>query len=264
MKEAESSPLLSQINNWAQPQLISLIFVTIVLIVFSIIIYFKVKKVKPNEAPYGIALLSEQYVSFVDDNFQAITNGKIDKVSPYIFSLLTFLVLGNILGIFGLEAVVTSYSVPLTLALVTWLGTYVIAIIFQKWRKLKKYAKLTLPLDLLSEITPLISLSFRIFGNVIGGSTFLFLVYYVTGYIWGFIPIVGEVNLLGAVIAPAFNLYFDLFSGLIQAYVFTLLTMVYWTLETDVPEKKEKRKKRKSKASSKKEALSQEKNLQTV
>ncbi|WP_156768864.1 F0F1 ATP synthase subunit A [[Mycoplasma] mobile] len=258
----EENILLSQINNWIQPQLISLIFVTLVLILISVVVYFKVKKVKPNESPYGVALLSEQYVTFVDDNFQAITGGKIDKVGPYIFTLITFLVVGNILGIFGLEPITTSYSVPLTLALITWLGTYVIAIIFQKWRKLRKYLKVTLPFILIGEFSPIISLSFRIFGNIIGGSTILFLIYFVTGYIWGFIPIIGQVNLLGAVLAPALNLYFDLFGGLIQAYLFTILTMVFWTLETDIPEKKKKKILRKDIAS--KTTLENEKKLQLV
>jgi F-type H+-transporting ATPase subunit a len=37
----------------------------------------------------------------------------------------------------------------------------------------------------------------------------------------------GKVNLLAALIAPPFHIYFDLFSGVVQAFVFTLLTIVY-------------------------------------
>ena len=38
-------------------------------------------------------------------------------------------------------------------------------------------------------------------------------------------------NLLGGLTAPPIHMYFDLLCGLVQALVFTLLTMVYWSLE---------------------------------
>ena len=81
-------------------------------------------------------------------------------------------------------------------------------------------------------MAPLISLSFRLFGNILGGSIIISLLYYVANKAWALIPIIGEVNLLGSLITPVFHAYFDIFNGVIQAYVFTLLTMLYWSLET--------------------------------
>lgn len=220
--------LLKDWNYWNQPQLLTLVYVTILLTVLSIIVYIKVKKVKPDEAPQGVALIAEQYVGIFSNEFKGVTEGKIDRVGPYIFTLFTFLLVGNTVGFIGLEPAVSSYSVSLTLGLISWIGIYVFGIIYQKLMFFKRFQN---PIDLIGQFSPLISISFRIYGNIIGGSIIVFMIYWLTNVIWSKIPYIGEVNLLGMVIAPVFHLYFDAFGGLIQAYVFALLTSIYWTQE---------------------------------
>lgn len=220
--------LTENLLQWWQPQLLSLVYVTILLSVISIVVYFKVKKVKPDEAPNGIVFFAEQYVGLFNNEFAGISEGKIDRVGPYLFTLFTFLLVGNTAGIIGLEPPVTSYSVSLTLGLVSWIGIYVFGIIYQKLSFFKRYIN---PIELVSQFSPLISISFRIFGNIIGGSVIMYMIYWLTSIIWGFIPVVGEVNLLGMIVAPWFHMYFDIFDGIIQAYVFALLTAIYWSQE---------------------------------
>jgi len=41
------------------------------------------------------------------------------------------------------------------------------------------------------------------------------------------IPVVGEFNFLGVILAPALHVYFDIFSGLIQTYIFIMLTTIF-------------------------------------
>ena len=211
-----------------QPQIFSLTLVTLILVIFAIVVYKKVKKQEPNKAPEGFLLVTEQYVMGVSNLFKEATGGAISKPEPYIFTLITFLALSNLMGLLGLEPPSTSYSVTLTLALVSWVGIYVVGLMYQKLRFFSKFKN---PAELIGQFAPLISLSFRLFGNMIGGSVIMYLIYTVTGSLWSKIPVIGELNLLGSIIAPAFHFYFDLFDGLIQAFVFTLLTMVYWTLE---------------------------------
>lgn len=216
-----------------QPQIFTLLLVTLILVVFSIVIYKKVKKQEINKAPQGILLFTEQYVMGVDNLFKEATSGKLQKPAPYIFTLMTFLLLGNLLGLIGLEPPTTSYSVTLTLGLISWIGIYIVGIIYQRLHFFKKFLN---PTEIIGQFSPLISISFRIFGNMIGGSTIMYLLYNITGWIWGMIPVVGEMNLLGPMLTPFFHVYFDIFDGLIQAFVFTLLTMIYWTLEAETPE----------------------------
>lgn len=73
----------------------------------------------------------------------------------------------------------------------------------------------------------------------------MYMIYLVTGYLWGLIPIIGDVNLLGMIVAPWFHIYFDIFGAMVQAYVFALLTGIYWSQEVEkgeiiMLEKKEK------------------------
>lgn len=215
---------------WWQPQLLTLIYVTVVLTILSIIVYFKVKKVEPNKTPKGIAFLAEQYVGIFDIEFHGISQGKIDRVGPYIFTLFSFLIVGDTAGLIALEPVVTSYSVSLTLGLITWIGTYVFGIIYQKLYFFSRYLN---PIELIGQFSPLISISFRIFGNILGGTVLMYMIYLLTSYIWGLIPIIGEVNLLGMIVAPWFHIYFDIFGAMVQAYVFALLTGIYWSQEVE-------------------------------
>lgn len=229
--EANNSNVLTKnLFVWWQPQLLTLIYITVVLVILSIVVYIKVKKVSPDKAPTGVAFLAEQYVGIFDNEFYGLSNGKIDRVGPYIFTLISFLIVGNTAGLIALEPVVTSYSVALTLGLITWIGIYVFGIMHQKLQFFKKYIN---PIELIGQFSPLISISFRIFGNILGGAILVCLIYVFTGYIWSFIPIIGDVNLLGMVVAPWFHMYFDLFESMVQSYVFALLTCIYWSQEVE-------------------------------
>lgn len=215
-----------------QSQIFTLILVVLVLVTLSIVIYLKVKKQKVDEAPKGVLLIAEQYVGMISKMYEEGA-GQLQKPAPYIFTLITFLGVGNIFGVFGLSSITSSYSVALLLALITWIGTYVIGLTYHRFRFFKKWLN---PIDFIGQFAPLISLSFRIFGNIVGGSIIVYLLYTVTGTMWGYIPFIGEVNILGSLIAPAFHVYFDLFGALVQAYVFTLLTLTYWSMEAGEPE----------------------------
>ena len=73
---------------------------------------------------------------------------------------------------------------------------------------------LWLPINLISEIAVPISLSLRLFANVLSGTVIMALVYTLLSKF--------------AIAWPAFlHVYFDLFSGAIQTYVFCMLTMTY-------------------------------------
>ena len=135
----QNNKLTENLFVWWQPQLVTLIYITVVLVVLAIVVYFKVQKVKPDQAPKGIAFLAEQYVGLFDREFYSLSAGKIDRVGPYIFTLVSFLIVGNTAGLIALEPVVTSYSVALTLGLITWIGIYVFGILYQKLRFFKQY-----------------------------------------------------------------------------------------------------------------------------
>ncbi|WP_324672317.1 F0F1 ATP synthase subunit A [Mycoplasma sp. 888] len=225
---------------WNQPQMLSLVVTVFIVLIICLVVYFKVSKIKPNEAPKGVALIAEGYVKFIGKTFDDATGGtQVQNARYYILTLATFILIGNLTAVFGLEPIVTSYSVPLTLALMSWLGIFVCGAVYRKWRYLKSFIN---PLDLPGKVSPLISLSFRIYGNVIGGSTVIFLFYSFCGWIWT--KVTGSSNqqfFFGLILSPALHFYFDLFGSTLQAYIFSLLTLVYWTIESTAGEVKPKK-----------------------
>ena len=88
------------------------------------------------------------------------------------------------------------------------------------------------PFNIISEIATPISMAFRHFGNVASGSVITTLVYaalaalshIVLGWLPGFL---GNIPLFQLGIPAILSIYFDLFSGCLQAYIFTMLTMMY-------------------------------------
>ena len=90
---------------------------------------------------------------------------------------------------------------------------------------------LLLPLNVLSEFSVPISMTFRHYGNVMSGSVIGVLLSaalaglsnLVLGWLPGFL---GEIPFLGIGIPAVLSLYFDIFSGCMQAYIFATLTML--------------------------------------
>ncbi|WP_425381197.1 F0F1 ATP synthase subunit A [Spiroplasma endosymbiont of Polydrusus pterygomalis] len=213
------------------PQLITILITTVFISVISYIYYYKVKRMKADEDPRGIVLVVELIIKAVEKIVVDVLGIKYKNLTIYLLYVMGYILIGNWLSIIGLEPQASSYTVTLSMALVTFIGIYYIAIKFQKFLFLKKF--IINPLELITQFAPLISLSFRLFGNILGGSIILAMLYGVTGEIWSNIPIIGQVNLLIGVIGPFLHIYFDLFTGSIQALIFGTLTLVYWKLQMD-------------------------------
>ena len=77
-------------------------------------------------------------------------------------------------------------------------------------------------------ISPLISLSMRLFGNILSGSILMYLVYSLTGWLSSFII---DFNFLGPIVAPILHAYFDIFAGCIQTLVFVTLSSILIMME---------------------------------
>lgn len=227
--------LLSGLPNWnylqIMPQLVTIFITTVFIVVISYIYYYKVKRMKADEEPRGIVLVVELVIKSVEKIVVDVLGTKYKNLTIYLLYVMGYILIGNWLSIIGFESQSSMYTVTLSMAMVTFVGIYFVGIKFQKLLFFKKF--IINPLELITQFAPLISLSFRLFGNILGGSIILTMLYSVTGVIWGEIPIIGQMNLLIGVIGPFLHIYFDLFAGSIQALIFGTLTLVYWKLQMD-------------------------------
>ena len=105
------------------------------------------------------------------------------------------------------------------------------------------------PLNIISEVATPISMAFRHYGNVLSGSVICVLIAVgfqglsklVLGWLPGFL---GEFPFLRVGIPAVLSMYFDIFSGCLQAYIFAMLTMLYVADAFNVDEFELRRKRR--------------------
>lgn len=215
-----------------QAEVISILIVSVIIIALVLVMYQSVKKADPYQKPQGLALVAIMIVESLNkltkDN---VKDKSAPKYAPYIGVLAFYILLSNIIGLLGITQPTKNFSVTLTLALITFILIQRASI---KHNGIGSYIKgffdphpLFFIMNFFGTVAPVVSMSVRLFGNITSGSIILLLVYGFTAYISSFIPIIGQINLIGPFIAPFLHFYFDLFVGAIQMFIFISLTTVF-------------------------------------
>ena len=88
------------------------------------------------------------------------------------------------------------------------------------------------PLNIISEVATPLSMAFRHYGNVLSGSVIAVLIgsalQSASNALFGWLPgFLGDIPFLQFGLPAVLSIYFDVFSGLLQAYIFAMLTMMY-------------------------------------
>ena len=201
---------------WITTTHVSVLIVMLILIGFGIVA--RRTMLKATEVPGTFQNVIELAVEMLN-NMVMGTMGKCGKrFVNYIGTIFIFILISNISGLFGLRPPTADYGVTLPLGLLTFTLIH-----FNKF----KYQKVSgvikglcdpwpfwAPINMIGDVAVPISLSLRLFANVLSGTVMMALVYGLLSKI--------------AIIWPAvLHVYFDLFSGAIQTYVFCMLTMTY-------------------------------------
>lgn len=174
------------------------------------------------------------------DNLVRETMGEHNAhFTPYIGALFLSSVGGTLISLFGgvFRSATADLSTTLTWALVTTGMVWYYNIKnngFLGWLKgFTEPVVVMTPMNIISEIAQPISMSFRHFGNIAGGGVLTSLIYAAlaaaSSLVLGWIPneVISSIPIFQVGIPAFLSIYFDLFSGCIQALVFCMLTMVY-------------------------------------
>jgi F-type H+-transporting ATPase subunit a len=193
-----------------------------ILIIISLLLVRNLKVV-PGKAQ----VIAETIVNAID-NLTEQTMGK-DKMgfAPYMLALFMFLLLANIAGLFALRSPTADLNVTVTLALMTFFMTQGFGLAS---KGLGGYLKgfleplpFLLPINIIGEFANPVSLSFRLFGNMLGGLIIMDLLYTaLTGFMY-----------FAVAVPIPFHFYFDVFSGALQSFIFVMLTMVFISMAMD-------------------------------
>ena len=229
-----------------QPQLFTLIITVIIILVIFSVYYIKQRNtsyVKNNRPRF--VMFVDSFIEYVDNLVIEIMGPKFQWFTPYAIYLLLYIGVGNLLSLFGWEPPISSYTVAFCLGFVTFIGLNITSLFYKRGRFFLKYIKN--PNEIIGQFSPLISISFRIFGNITAGSVILYLFYDLTKTITHSVPVIGYVDILGGIFSPLLNIYFDIFDGLVQTYIFLILTLAYISIEAEEGLKmQEERKKKKN------------------
>ncbi len=205
---------------WITTTHVSLLIVVLLLIGFSIAAGQAMKK--GAEVPGGFQNVIELIVEKLDGMVGASMGKNAPRFYNYIGTIFIFILISNISGLMGLRPPTADYGVTFPLGVLTFILIHFNQFKYQKpkdiWvdmcSPLPPWLPIWFPINVISEIAVPISLSLRLFANILSGTIMMALIYGLLGWI--------------ATIWPAvLHVYFDLFSGAIQTYVFCMLTMTY-------------------------------------
>ncbi len=220
-----------------QAEQVSILIITIVLGISFWLINKKLKSLNGDESPGRLTAAVIAYVQWIDSyTIDAMGKEYGRKYSAYIGSIFIYILVANLSGLVGLSAPTSNWSVTLVLSAITWLSIQYVSIRTNTFKGylqgfLEPFTFFVIP-NVFGQIAPLISLSLRLFGNIVAGSTIMSLLYTFLSWVSGFIPVIGKFNILGVFVAPILHLYFDLFSGFLQAFLFISLSMIFIGVET--------------------------------
>lgn len=188
------------------------------IVIISLISFGYLAARKRNIIPNLVQVAGELIVGiFYDLTEDALGKELGKKYAPLICALFMFLFLCNWLGIIPhLEEPTKDLNTPLSYGILGFVLAHHAGI---KAKGIKTYLKdycepmfIMAPLNIIGELAKVISISFRLFGNIMGGSIIILVVSYLT---------------FNLVTPPFLNAFFGAFVGTIQAFVFTMLTLVY-------------------------------------
>ena len=215
-----------------QKEVPAIIIITAFLCALCVYAGSKIKKADPYAKPTGIVCAALAFIEWVDGMVAStVRPSYVEKMGPYIGSLVAYLLCANLSGLFGFNTPTMNLSVTLSLAFITWCMIQHAAF---KTNGVGGYFKgLFEPIPILflgnviGKFSSLISLSMRLFGNILSGSILMSLIYtgcgILSNLILGWTGV--DFNIVGVVVAPVFHAYFDVFAGFIQMYIFISLTM---------------------------------------
>ena len=203
--------------NSLTPSIKSTIWITLILLILIILLRIKMRNYSADKPAKGLILFVESFVKMMNGFAKGLVGKRWRSLSPYFITIAIFIFVSNISGLFGFTPPTVSLSVTLTLALMSF---FMIQFSGIRSTGILGYLKglasppPMLPMNIISELAAPVSLSIRLFGNILSGSVLLSLIYGFFGW-------------FALAVSPVLHAIFDIAFGLVQTLVFVMLTAVF-------------------------------------
>lgn len=207
---------IAGVEVWITETIFNTWIIMLILIVLAVMARIKLRDFK--EVPTGLQNIIELVVETFH-NFAKNTIGeKLIYIAPWFFMVFVFILSSSLLSIFGLRAPTADWATTFALALASFLLMLFMGFKHRKGSYLKSFFSphpIFFPLNLIGELAKPVSLSFRLFGNMLSGTIILTLYY-------GLTPIFVQFG-----IPALLHAFFDVVFGAIQTYIFVIISLMY-------------------------------------
>lgn len=212
------------------PNVVSTLIVVGILSLVFIVIGLAVDRLDPKKTPKGFMFVCITVVDVFNRFLKEHLSGKKHRFfAPYLFTILVFLAFANTIALVGLKPPLANLGVAMSFTVMTFFALNIAEFkytgITGKFKSLigpvKPIAPLMLPINLIGEVSTPLTMGLRLFGNLMSGVVISTMVY--TALHWS----------LGIMAGIFVHAVFDIFFGLIQAFVFFMLSVVNISIAAD-------------------------------
>jgi len=191
-----------------------MVIYTWIIMVVMIGISFLARR-KMEMIPSGWQNAMELAVDSLAHMIEGTVGKKSRKIVPLIITFFFFILFCNYSGVIpGFKPPTADLNTPIALALVVFFSVHIVGMaergILGYWKHFLEPFPLMLPLNIIEELAKVVSLSLRLFGNIMGEKVVVAVLFMLVPYL---VPVPMQM--------------FGLFTGTIQAFVFTILTTIY-------------------------------------
>ena len=206
-----------------------------------IVMFFAAVTASPRVVPGRLQVVGEGMFSFIDDLATGIIGPQGRAFFPFVFTLFVFILAMNMLGMFTVFTATAQLAVGLTFALMSFLLVVVVGLVKNGLGFFKLFLPsgvpwylwwLVVPIEIISFLLRPVTLSLRLFGNMLGGHVAM-------KVFAGFIVSLSALAATGGIATLAYLAAGLAFGGVLaltaleflvaflQAFVFAVLTCVY-------------------------------------
>lgn len=203
----------------------SSLIITLFLMLSTMIIGLRVKKLKATDVPGGITLVSVMFVEMINNMLNGFFKNNRRFFVPYLMTIFLFLLFANTASLVGFTTPLSNISVALGFSILAFGSIQLAALLVKKpirrTKDLLDPHPLFLLINLIGEMSTPFAMGIRLFGNLLSGSIIGIIVYGLTSWF--------------GIIFGAFFLHpiFDVFFGVIQAYVYFMLFTIFLSMAVE-------------------------------
>jgi F-type H+-transporting ATPase subunit a len=170
--------------------------------------------------PKGAQNVFEMIVSGLEEFMVDVTGEEGRAFFPFICTLFLFILTCNLIGLIpGFYSPTANINTPLSMALCTFVYTHYLGVKYHGIKYIKHFlgpipalAPLFFPIEVVGHCARVLSLTLRLFGNIMGEDLVLAILLF----------------LAGKFLAPLPMMFLAVFTSAVQAFIFTLLAMMYF------------------------------------